>query len=156
MPSTSWACAEAAGDNPLTVKPCATPRYLPCRMRPQGLTNNIIRTNDRKRRTNEENNADRFDRACDGKRASHRTSPTSAPSPATMVAHRVEYLTTVLSLTSAQQQQATTIFTNATIAESGVHDNLRAARQSLQTAIAGNDSAGIDEAAATIGSLQPN
>jgi len=70
-----------------------------------------------------------------------------------MVAHRVEYLTTVLSLTSAQQQQATTIFANAATAESGVHDNLRAARQSLQTAIAGNDGPGIDQAAATIGSL---
>jgi len=75
------------------------------------------------------------------------------PSPATMVAHRVEYLTTVLSLTSAQQQQATTIFTNAASVESGVHDNLRAARQSLQTAIAGNDGAAIDQAAATIGNL---
>lgn len=79
--------------------------------------------------------------------------PPQPPSPATMVAHRVEYLTTVLTLNSAQQQQATAIFTNAATAESGVHNNLRIARQSLQTAIAGNDGAGIDQAAATIGSL---
>ena len=78
---------------------------------------------------------------------------TSPRNPANMVAHRVDYLTTVLNLTAAQQQQATTIFTNAANAASGVHQGLKTARQSLQTAIAGNDSAGIDQAAATIGGL---
>jgi Spy/CpxP family protein refolding chaperone len=78
---------------------------------------------------------------------------TSPPNPANMVAHRVDYLTTALNLTAAQQQQATTIFTNAANAVSGVHRSLMTARQSLQTAIAGNDNAGIDQAAATIGGL---
>ena len=78
---------------------------------------------------------------------------TPPPSPATMVAHRVDFMTTVLNLTSAQQQQATTIFTNAAAAESGVHESLKTARQSLKTAVTNNDSAGIDQEAATIGSL---
>ncbi len=79
--------------------------------------------------------------------------PPQPPSPATMAAHRVDFMTTVLNLTVAQQQQATTIFTNAATAESGVHDSLQSARQNLKTAVTNNDSAGIDQASATIGSL---
>jgi len=80
-------------------------------------------------------------------------SPPQSPSPAIMAAHRVDFMTTVLNLTSAQQQQATTIFTNAATAESGVRESLKTARQSLKTAVTNNDSAGIDQASATIGSL---
>jgi Spy/CpxP family protein refolding chaperone len=79
--------------------------------------------------------------------------PPQAPSPAAMAAHRVDFMTTVLTLTSAQQQQATTIFTNAATAESGLRESLKAARQNLKTAVANNDSAGIDQASTTIGSL---
>jgi Spy/CpxP family protein refolding chaperone len=75
------------------------------------------------------------------------------PSPTAMAAHHVDYMTTVLNLTSAQQQQATTIFTNAATAASGVHNSLRSARQNLQTAVTSNDGAGIDQASAAIGNL---
>lgn len=70
-----------------------------------------------------------------------------------MVAHRVNFLTTVLNLTSAQQQQATTIFTNAANSVSALHTSLKNAHQSLTTAVSGNDSAGIDQASNTIGTL---
>ena len=75
------------------------------------------------------------------------------PNPANMVAHRVDYLTTVLNLTSSQQQQATTIFTNAANSESPIRSGLKTARQSLKTAETSNDTAGIEQAAATIGNL---
>jgi Spy/CpxP family protein refolding chaperone len=69
------------------------------------------------------------------------------------VQHRVNFLTTLLSLTTAQQQQATTIFTNASTAEPAEHSSMTAARQSLKTAVQGNDTAAIEQAATTIGSL---
>ncbi len=69
------------------------------------------------------------------------------------VQHRVEMLTDVLSLTATQQQQATTIFTNAENAETAVHQSMKTAHQSLQGAIQANDTATIDQIAATIGSL---
>jgi Spy/CpxP family protein refolding chaperone len=69
------------------------------------------------------------------------------------VQHRVNYLTTLLSLTSAQQQQATTIFTNSASADTSVHTSMSAARQALKTAVESNDAGGIEQAAATIGTL---
>jgi Spy/CpxP family protein refolding chaperone len=69
------------------------------------------------------------------------------------VQHRIGFLTTLLSLTSAQQQQATTIFTGAASSASAVHSSMKAARTALKTAINSNDAATIDQTAATIGSL---
>ncbi|MGA2580087.1 MAG: Spy/CpxP family protein refolding chaperone [Bryobacteraceae bacterium] len=77
----------------------------------------------------------------------------TGPGRGNFVQHRVNYLTTLLSLTSAQQQQATTIFTNAASAEASVHSSMAAARQSLTTAVENNDATGIEQAATTIGSL---
>lgn len=79
--------------------------------------------------------------------------PPRPPDPATMAAHRVDFLTTVLNLTPAQQKQATTIFTNAATATASVRDSLKSTHQSLSTAIAGNNGAAIDQASHTIGSL---
>jgi Spy/CpxP family protein refolding chaperone len=79
--------------------------------------------------------------------------PPGPPDPAKMVQHRVQYLTTVLNLTAAQQQQATTIFTNAETSQSGVHGTMKAAHQSLETAVKSNDASGITQAANTIGNL---
>lgn len=73
------------------------------------------------------------------------------PAPEEMVQHRVKMLTTLLSLTSAQQQQATAIFTNAATTTSGVHASLRAAHQDLNVAVKSNDTAAIDRLAAQIG-----
>jgi Spy/CpxP family protein refolding chaperone len=79
--------------------------------------------------------------------------PHNAPDPATFAQHRVERLTTLLSLTSAQQQQATTIFTNAATARSAAHANLKTAHQNLKDAVKSNNTATIDQAANAIGAL---
>jgi Spy/CpxP family protein refolding chaperone len=68
-----------------------------------------------------------------------------------MVQRRVSFLTTLLSLTAAQQQQATSIFTTAATAGATVFSSLKTARQSLETAVKNNDSATIDQVSATIG-----
>ncbi|MEP6535270.1 MAG: Spy/CpxP family protein refolding chaperone [Bryobacteraceae bacterium] len=75
------------------------------------------------------------------------------PDPATMAQRRVSHLTTALTLTTAQQQQATNIFTNSATANASVHTNLQAAHTAIKDAVQKNDTAGIDRAATTIGSL---
>jgi Spy/CpxP family protein refolding chaperone len=75
------------------------------------------------------------------------------PDPAARVQDHVNFMTTVLSLTPAQQQQATTIFTNAANTEKSLHDQMKTAHDALNTAIQKNDSAAIDQNAATIGNL---
>src|ERR1700736_662503 len=71
------------------------------------------------------------------------------PSPAQRVQHEVKYLTTLLSLTTAQQQQATTIYTTSATAEESVHQSLKSAHESLRTAIKNNDATSIDQASNT-------
>ncbi|HET9790367.1 MAG TPA: Spy/CpxP family protein refolding chaperone [Candidatus Angelobacter sp.] len=75
------------------------------------------------------------------------------PDPATRVQEHVNFMTTVLSLTPAQQQQATTIFTNAANSAKALHEQMRTAHDALKTAIQKNDTAAIDQNAATIGNL---
>lgn len=77
----------------------------------------------------------------------------SPPDPATMVQNQVARLTTLLSLTTAQASQATTIFTNAATAISTLQTTLGTDRDSLQTAIKSNATANIDQLSATIGAL---
>lgn len=81
--------------------------------------------------------------------AQHRT----PPDPAEMMQHHIDHLTKMLSLTPAQQQQATTIFNEAANNATTVHDQLRTAHQALQTAIQKNDTATIEQTSNTIGSL---
>lgn len=76
-----------------------------------------------------------FARVDNSKAANHR------PNIAERVDHRVAYLTTVLSLTSAQQEQAKTIFMNAANASSAVFANMKMERQSLSKAVSGNEPA---------------
>jgi Spy/CpxP family protein refolding chaperone len=81
---------------------------------------------------------------------------TSASVPARtahMVQHRVNYLTTVLSLTSAQQAQVTTILTSAATNQSTVHSSMKTAHTNLQNAIHSNDEAAMEQAANAIGTL---
>jgi Spy/CpxP family protein refolding chaperone len=75
------------------------------------------------------------------------------PSPATIAQHRVTFLTTVLSLTTAQQATATTIFTNAATTTSGLRTQMKTAHQSLTTAVQNNDTANISSLSTTIGGL---
>jgi Spy/CpxP family protein refolding chaperone len=75
------------------------------------------------------------------------------PDFATMVQKRVQHLTTLLSLTPAQQQEATTIFTNGMNGAATFHSSMQTAQQSLHTAIKANDQNAITQAANNIGSL---
>jgi Spy/CpxP family protein refolding chaperone len=81
--------------------------------------------------------------------AQHRT----PPDPAQMAQHRVDFLTRQLSLNAQQQQQATTIFTEAANGARSYHDQMRAAHQNLQAAVEKNDAAGIEQTANAIGNL---
>ena len=79
--------------------------------------------------------------------------PHTRPTPAQMIAKRVSRLTTLLTLTSAQQAQATTIFTTEQTAVSGVAAAMKTARTALTTAVEANDTAAISTQAGQIGSL---
>ena len=75
------------------------------------------------------------------------------PDPATMIANRVARLTTLLSLTTAQAAQATTIFTNEQTAISPLQTTLQSARTSLESAVKSNATATIDQLATQIGTV---
>jgi len=71
-----------------------------------------------------------------------------------MIQMKVTNLTTLLGLTTAQQTQATTIFTNAFTAGQAIHTTLRTDQQTLATAVKANDTATINQVAAAMGTLQ--
>ena len=75
------------------------------------------------------------------------------PTPAQIVANRVARLTKVLTLTTAQQAEATTIFTTEQTALAPISANLKTARTALQAAVQANDSGTISAQASTIGAL---
>jgi Spy/CpxP family protein refolding chaperone len=75
------------------------------------------------------------------------------PDPAKMAQHHLDFLTRQLSLTPQQQQQASSIFSEVSTNAKATHDQMRAAHDSLNTAIQKNDTAGIQQAANTIGNL---
>ncbi|MBV8897111.1 MAG: Spy/CpxP family protein refolding chaperone [Acidobacteriaceae bacterium] len=80
-------------------------------------------------------------------------SPPGPPPPAQVAAHRLTHLTTLLSLTSAQQNSATSIFSAEETTLETIHTSMTTARQALHTAVQANDANGISSAAAQIGSL---
>src|SRR6516162_9188407 len=73
--------------------------------------------------------------------------PFGPPDPATQVAR----LTTLLTLTSAQQAQATTIFTNEQSAVAPIQTEIQTAHTSLTAAVKANQTATIDTLAAQLG-----
>jgi Spy/CpxP family protein refolding chaperone len=75
------------------------------------------------------------------------------PDPEKMAQHHLDFLTKQLSLTAQQQQQATTIFSGVANNAKATHDQMRTAHDSLKAAIQKNDTAGIEQAANTIGTL---
>jgi Spy/CpxP family protein refolding chaperone len=79
--------------------------------------------------------------------------PAAPPDPAPHIQHHVAMLTKMLGLTTEQQQNATTIFTNAHGNEANFHDSMKNAHDSLNTAVKSNDANAITQAAATIGNL---
>jgi Spy/CpxP family protein refolding chaperone len=79
--------------------------------------------------------------------------PPAPPDPAAMAQHHLQFLTTVLSLTSAQQQQAMTLMTSATSSEENLHAQDKAAHEALDAAVTANNTSAISQAAATIGNV---
>jgi Spy/CpxP family protein refolding chaperone len=77
----------------------------------------------------------------------------TAPSIATIVEHRVARLTTSLSLTTAQQTQATAIFTNVLTADAANRTSLDTARSALKAAVKANNISVINQTATSIGTL---
>jgi Spy/CpxP family protein refolding chaperone len=77
----------------------------------------------------------------------------TAPDPATMVANKVARLTSLLTLTTSQAAQATTIFTNEASAVSPLETNLTTAWTNMQAAVKSNAASTIDSLAAQIGTL---
>ena len=78
----------------------------------------------------------------------------SPPDTATMVQNQVSRLTSLLSLTTSQASQATTIFTNAANAITPLQTQMSADYTSLAGAVKSNTTATIDQLASQIGSLQ--
>ena len=87
--------------------------------------------------------------ACAAVAAFAQTQPTP-PSPTDMATHQVKRMTTLLSLTSAQQQQATTIYTNAAKAEQAIRASDKGTRENLRAAVKNNDAATIDQIASSM------
>ncbi|HWY46152.1 MAG TPA: Spy/CpxP family protein refolding chaperone [Bryobacteraceae bacterium] len=77
----------------------------------------------------------------------------TAPTTAQIVANLVQRLTTLLTLTTAQQTQATTIYTTEQTALSTLGTSRQTAQTALQTAIKANDLTGISTQATQIGNL---
>ena len=75
------------------------------------------------------------------------------PPPTDLGRRHVNVLNILLTLTTGQQDQATTIFTDAATAEATSRESLKATYQSLQDAVANHDSAAIDRISLTIGTL---
>jgi len=84
--------------------------------------------------------------------------PTPTPGPgrpnaAQMIERRVQRLTTLLNLTSDQQQQAINFFTTAANTSGPLITQMRTLRQNLHTAIQNNDLNTITQTATQIGTL---
>ena len=62
-------------------------------------------------------------------------------------------LTALLSLTTAQQLQAATIFTNAAGTRTSIHSSLKAARKALSDAVKSSDTGAISQASTALGAL---
>src|SRR6266478_6495537 len=80
-------------------------------------------------------------------------SDSATTDPAAAAQRRVTLLTRLLSLTTAQVTQETTIYTNAATATATLETTLSQDRQSLRTAVRSNSTATIDQLSTTIGSL---
>jgi len=73
------------------------------------------------------------------------------PSASEMAQHKVKTLTALLNLTAAQQQQAQAIYGSAAKSEQTLHEGEKEAREALRAAIKNDDTAAIDQVAATLG-----
>jgi Spy/CpxP family protein refolding chaperone len=72
---------------------------------------------------------------------------------ARMIQRRVAKMTTLLTLTPAQQTQVTSILTNAAQSRAGDRGSMKQVRAQMRTAIEANDSATIEQASNQIGNM---
>jgi Spy/CpxP family protein refolding chaperone len=79
------------------------------------------------------------------------TTSLQPPNPADRAQHEVQALTTLLTLTAAQQTQALGIFTTSAKSEEGLHQTDRQLHDSLQAAVKNNDTASIEQLASSLG-----
>ena len=82
------------------------------------------------------------------------TGTSTPPDPATVVARQVSFLTTLLTLSTGQATQATTIFTTALTTVTALQTQIDTAETALATAIKANATATITTQATAIGNLQ--
>jgi len=75
------------------------------------------------------------------------------PKSAGKQARYLNSLTALLSLNTAQRQQAAAIFTGAANARVSVHSSLKAARKALRDAVKSNDTGSISQVSTALGSL---
>ena len=75
------------------------------------------------------------------------------PTPAAIAQHEVQRYTTLLTLTSAQVEQATTIFTTEATGRQNSRASERAAHQAMEAAIKSNDTATIQSTATAMGQI---
>jgi len=81
-------------------------------------------------------------------------SPRTPPSPAAMAQRQVQRYSTLLSLNSAQVEQATTFFTTEATARESSHATERTAHQALEAAVKANDTATIQSTANSLGQME--
>jgi Spy/CpxP family protein refolding chaperone len=86
--------------------------------------------------------------------AQAQTPPHTPPTPAAMAQHEVQRYTTLLTLTPAQVEQATTFFTAEATARQNSRTSERAAHQALEAAIKANDAATIQSTSNTLGQME--
>jgi len=79
------------------------------------------------------------------------TTSLQPPSPSDRAQHEVKALTTLLTLTTAQQAQALSIFTASAKSEEGLHQTDRQTHDSLQAAVKNNDIATIEQLSSSLG-----
>jgi Spy/CpxP family protein refolding chaperone len=79
--------------------------------------------------------------------------PSGANRESHMIQHRLNYMTTVLSLTPAQQTQVKAVLTAAAASKSNSHGSMKTAHDTLKTAVRANDAASMEQATNTIGTL---
>jgi Spy/CpxP family protein refolding chaperone len=75
------------------------------------------------------------------------------PTPAQMAQHELSHYSTLLTLSSEQQEQATSLFTEEASSSQTLRASERAAHKALETAIENNDTAAIQQTSATLGQL---
>ena len=76
------------------------------------------------------------------------------PTPVQMAEHEVHRYTDLLSLTAAQQEQATTIFTDAAASRATLYPEQQSAHKALDASILTGDAATIAQSATTLGQIE--